>query len=293
MVETNSAEPCLTVTHVTGVSSAVSAPVAPCVGSSAVSVQCDVILPTLADPAATSGPSAAGDASLCKFAEFDDPIAGPSSVPTGQTPCSTRGSPDVGDLFCHGELSQKVVATLTAEQKRLLLTEHWIPPTEYQWPFTQCAKQKKFLRLNHISGPRYGCFKSSQKLLGVLCVPCVLFANEYATNNNGKQTALGRLVRTPLQKYNALTGKDSVLDTHLNNVYHKTVQLFSEQFLMQLQSGDIATHLDNSRKQQASENRERLIPIVKTIILSGRCGLAYRGRRDDGNLDVDKPIAVG
>lgn len=212
---------------------------------------------------------------------------------TSDTTHSTFGEFDVGYLFCNNQASQTSIAALTDEQKRRLLTEHWMPPTDYQWPFHQNTKQKKYLRLNHISGPRYGYFKLSQALNGVVCVPCVIFGSECATNNHGKRTALGRLVQTPLRRYSHLTGKDSDLDDHLNNQYHKTAQTFADQFLIQLKAGDIATNLDKIRKQKAAENRERLVPIVKTIILCGRCGIAYRGRRDDGTLDVDKPIAVG
>ena len=53
------------------------------------------------------------------------------------------------------------------------------------------------LRLTHISGPKYGCFKLPQKLGGVVCVPCALFAHDSTLNNRGKITALGQLVRTP------------------------------------------------------------------------------------------------
>ncbi|GBL87852.1 repressor of the inhibitor of the protein kinase, partial [Araneus ventricosus] len=37
----------------------------------------------------------------------------------------------------------------------------------------------------------------------------------------------------------------------------------------------------------AKENRERLKPIIKTIILCGKQGLALRGHRDHGPIDLD------
>ena len=56
-----------------------------------------------------------------------------------------------------------------------------------------------------------------------------------------------------------MTGSDSTLDTHLYNNYH-----------------------------------QRHVPIVKTVILCGRIGIAYRGHRDGGQLKLHpgKPIAV-
>jgi hypothetical protein len=40
------------------------------------------------------------------------------------------------------------------------------------------------------------------------------------------------------------------------------------------------------------ENRERLKPIIKTILLKGRQNIAFRGRRDDGRIveDEENPL---
>jgi len=62
---------------------------------------------------------------------------------TSDTTHSTFGEFDVGYLFCNNQASQTSIAALTDEQKRRLLTEHWMPPTDYQWPFHQNTKQKK------------------------------------------------------------------------------------------------------------------------------------------------------
>ena len=37
-----------------------------------------------------------------------------------------------------------------------------------------------------------------------------------------------------------------------------------------------------------NENRKRLVPIVKTIILCGTENIALRGHRDDGTLDLQE-----
>jgi len=42
--------------------------------------------------------------------------------------------------------------------------------------------------------------------------------------------------------------------------------------------------MQNNRKQQILDNRERLVPIIKTIIFHGRQNFALRGHRDDGDL---------
>ena len=52
----------------------------------------------------------------------------------------------------------------------------------------------------------------------------------------------------------------------------------------------IVKQLDDVHKQQVLENRQRLVPILKTIILCGRLGIAMRGHRDDGVIDAQSAI---
>ena len=46
----------------------------------------------------------------------------------------------------------------------------------------------------------------------------------------------------------------------------------------------------SAHKQQVLENRQRLVPILRTIIFCGRLGIALRGQRDHGVLDVQTAI---
>ena len=164
-----------------------------------------------------------------------------------------------------------------------------MPPKDYDWPFFQKSKQRVYLRRNHVTG-KYGCFKLSSILNGVVCVPCALFATECASNDRGKLTTLGSLVKTPLRNYRSLTGKDSSLDSHLLTNYHKAAQAFADNFVANKVT--VACQLDNERRRQQEEQRARLFPIVKTVILCGRLGIALRGHRDDGWLDVEKPVSA-
>ena len=45
--------------------------------------------------------------------------------------------------------------------------------------------------------------------------------------------------------------------------------------------------LDESRFSQVQENKERLIPIVKTTIFLGKQNIPLRGHRDDGPILAD------
>jgi len=46
---------------------------------------------------------------------------------------------------------------------------------------------------------------------------------------------------------------------------------------------DIRYKLESSRMKQITDNRER---IIKSIIFLGRQNIPFRGRRDDGSLDL-------
>jgi len=48
----------------------------------------------------------------------------------------------------------------------------------------------------------------------------------------------------------------------------------------------VSTVLDSGRSQQIEENRQRLRPIVSTVIFCGRQNIPLRGHRDDGTLST-------
>ena len=47
---------------------------------------------------------------------------------------------------------------------------------------------------------------------------------------------------------------------------------------------EIDLMIDRNCKKEVEENRKRLAPIINTVILLGRLGLAFRGRRDDSQF---------
>ena len=55
---------------------------------------------------------------------------------------------------------------------------------------------------------------------------------------------------------------------------------------------DVLCQIDAKKKRQIEDNHQRLVPIVKTVILCGRIPIAYRGHRDEGKLHPERSIAV-
>ncbi|XP_060845748.1 52 kDa repressor of the inhibitor of the protein kinase-like [Rhopalosiphum padi] len=90
--------------------------------------------------------------------------------------------------------------------------------------------------------------------------------------------------------------KHGDLDCHSQTQYHKLAIVKSESFIQVYKnpSYDIRNQVETSRKQQAIENRERLVPIIKTLILHGQQNIPIRGHRDDGSLlnTNNSPVAT-
>jgi hypothetical protein len=173
-------------------------------------------------------------------------------------------------------------------KKHELLTNHVMPDDTFQWPYGLKTRQKVYLSKKHLTG-KYDAFQYSLEMQDVVCVPCVLFGLKEAANERNKITPLGVLVTKPLRAYEKIS---ETLNSHIGKHYHKTAQAKADGFLLTVKdpASRIDNQLDDCRKQQATENRKRLEPIVKTVIFCGRLGIALRGHRDDGALGPQKAI---
>ena len=90
-------------------------------------------------------------------------------------------------------------------------------------------------------------------------------------------TKLGFLVTKPLTRYDKLFGaKGGHVTQHEATSYHKNATLRAAAFCdMMSKSTSVVKVLDRAHELQAKENRKRLEPIVKTIILCGRQNIAF------------------
>ncbi|KAL4083208.1 hypothetical protein QTP88_028538 [Uroleucon formosanum] len=116
----------------------------------------------------------------------------------------------------------------------------------------------------------------------LFCKYCFIFASY----NN----CLQNLVIKPLQKFSKLTGKDGVLSVHNNNKYHLNAVRAGKDFLKTYScpKKQVINQISTHRLEQVKENRERLRPIIETLIFCGQQNIAIRGHRDDGKLiDID------
>lgn len=171
---------------------------------------------------------------------------------------------------------------ISDEAKYQYLKNTWCPPLSYKLPYSEHKKnvklEKRFLNFNHLNTFEWVSF--SDKYQGLFCKYCVIFCTVKDKLN------LKSLVTEPVKKFAKLTGKDGVFETHNNTKYHKNALVKSQSFLKVFNnpSFDIRNEINTKRLELIKENRARLIPIIKTIILQGRQNIPFRGHRDDGPL---------
>lgn len=162
-----------------------------------------------------------------------------------------------------------------------------VPTSNFEYPFSVHFKKgkegKRFLRENHFKSYPWLAYSTSKE--GLFCKICVLF-KESKQGGKHKTENLKTLVTTPLKKFSKLLGKDGFLEVHQNNLYHKYALQRADQFKSTILNPEknILNLVNADRLKKITENRERLKPIIQSIIFLGKQNIPLRGHRDDGAL---------
>ncbi|KAJ8969757.1 hypothetical protein NQ314_001594 [Rhamnusium bicolor] len=141
--------------------------------------------------------------------------------------------------------------------KAMLFEKHWIPPSNYNFPFcvvTKKGKQtKKYAQRSHLD--KFYWLVLSHKDQGLYCKYCALFS---VGSGGGVQTntTLKRLVKEPIKAFDDLLGQKGVLLTHERNHYHQRAVESGNNFLLTFHKPELDV---------ANQN------------------ILLRGHRDDGN----------
>lgn len=188
------------------------------------------------------------------------------------------GSLDIGN-FAHKQVDDF--------SKRRLLESHWQPPENYSFPHSVHNKggkeEKRYLSHSHLLKFNWLVLSDSQR--GLYCKYCALFTTG-SVGGYQKNVRLQKLVTRPLTKFARLLGKDGDLPLHEATRYHKEAVEAGKNFLACADAPEknVANQVSNHRLLQVTENRNRLLPIVESIMFLGRQGIPLRGHRDDGML---------
>lgn len=174
-------------------------------------------------------------------------------------------------------------SNITDEEIYNVLTKHWVPSKSYVFPTNIESGQIRKFNLKWLSDNPWLSYSKQEE--GVYCRVCVIFGPKEAGMKN--KTPLGNLVVRTLKKYKHAI---ELFRDHNKNEYHKLSLLKSTEFLKRYENPEnkVDVLLDSKINERINENRKRLVPIVKTIILCGTENIALRGHRDDGTLDLQE-----
>ncbi|KAI6650227.1 Zinc finger MYM-type protein 1-like [Oopsacas minuta] len=100
---------------------------------------------------------------------------------------------------------------------------------------------------------------------------------------------VGSLVTKALTNYKCAI---ELFNKHSQLIYHRDCCVACETFKRTVGTPrlDIQDQLDRQRIKQKLLNRQRLVPIIETILLLGRQELSFRGHRGESKeLDIEEP----
>ncbi|CAF5004578.1 unnamed protein product, partial [Rotaria sp. Silwood1] len=209
-----------------------------------------------------------------------------SSIPTTSDQ-DTGTSSFTSTLTNENDIGLFVGNNISDENMYRLLTNHFEPNYQFKWLYSesnsmkngQNVTEKRYLNKSHLDNHKWLKYSLNKK--GLYCVPCALFST-----TTKQIESFGKLVNKPLNDYKRSFGKYGHITVHSRSKYHQINMSKAEQFLYMYKNpaASIEMVLDNKRRRQILENRERLKPIVETILVCGRLNFPLRGHRDDGKL---------
>lgn len=162
------------------------------------------------------------------------------------------------------------------ERKLDIVRNIWIPHENFTFPLDQHPTHKR--KFNHIWLSKFSWLAYSGKLDGAFCKYCVFFSNQFVGQTSSQ--SLGNLCREPYKNWKRALEK---FEYHQSTNYHKFSVLRADKLQENLdKQSSINQILDSASVEIIRKNRQKLVPIIKSVIFCGRAGLSLRGHRDSG-----------
>ena len=190
---------------------------------------------------------------------------------------------DPDDIGLHFKNAQN----LSENEKYEVIKNIWKPPPNYvfqqhvdsdrHWRFKGMYIDEKF-------DDYYPWLAYSSYYDGTFCIPCVFFGHNFG------HTKLTKQYKEPLTRWNGApscwedhskTGVKSIHASSMLNYQTLIKQMEGKEEKME----DIA---DSTTRQRIAENRRKLMPILKTVVLCGQQNIAIRAHRDNSGDQEDK-----
>ena len=178
---------------------------------------------------------------------------------------SERGKPVMETTMVNVKdigLFYEKVPLLTQKEKYDLCLNVWRPERGYEFP-------RSFERFPWLAYSKY--------LDGAFCLPCVLFGR--ATSHNMQK--LDKLFKSPLTYWTSASSKLKDHESKCTLHHYSMLQMDQLKSIMEKRQRPIEEIADSVRHARIRLNREKLKPILETVVFCGRQNIALRGHRDD------------
>ena len=215
--------------------------------------------------------------------QSDNPAESASEVEPSPKRSRTVFHPlDIGN-YVRRESRQNSI--LTDEEKYEVLVNVWKPGVTYSFPKVLENGRSRSFQHRYLEQWPWLAYSETYGA-GAFCKHCILFAKEDSSSRGGTRL-LGILVMQPLVKFKKAI---EVFKNHELCGYHREASEDARTFLSWHEdktSRDVRNRLSTAREQQVLRNRQRLMPIIRTVLLCGRQNIPLRGHRDHGELLTD------
>ena len=167
------------------------------------------------------------------------------------------------------DAAQFISSRSTSVERYYLLTNHFHPPPDYNFPRGEKGRTFQYRWLQSFPWLVY-----SKQKNGGYCLPCVVFASTGYQGSNP-----GVLVSRPLTAFNKAL---ELLRKHADKEHHKVAVVRADEFkkTMTNQQPTIQGRISRALAGRVAINRQKLGSIMKTIVLCGGQNIAMRGHRD-------------
>lgn len=181
-------------------------------------------------------------------------------------------------------VEKECVNCLKDDEKIEVLNNIWQPLNTYKFPLKVVGQQKRKFNRNWLD--RYSWLAYSELKAGAFCKFCVLF---FEPKNFGhSQFKVNVLINQPCTNYKKAL---EIINNHEVTKYHNVSVLSAENMaaIVKNKKKMIIDLIDQQKNEQILKNREILGPIIDTIRLCGRQGIAMRGHDDSGRIKLNEP----
>ena len=164
------------------------------------------------------------------------------------------------------------VATMKTSDISDLLTNIFKPNNKHCFPKTN----KRSFRHEWLARFSWLCY--SPGVDGCFCISCFMFGHKFSK----KAYKIKKLFHEPFKYWPDATAAFLRHESSKCGMHADTMTILCAlQSNISGQTLPINILVDVNLRKQIADNRKKLEPIIDTIVLCGRLGLAYRGHRDD------------